>query len=153
MLLRFYSTILYNYRILEIQRVYVRGFKCEFVKMMLSAQDHTNLCVSSSWLCLSSSNAWRRPRKSVMPYMRAYFSYSLGSTFLRSSMISISSSSPEPLFKVGALSKIRNKHKSPVFYLFWMVYHHSKIINAITKFFFSQRNNSVSFILEILISC
>lgn len=153
MLLRYYSTLLYKYRILEFQRAYVRAFKWEFVKMMLSAQDHTNLCVSSSWLCLSNSNAWRRPRKSVMPYMRAYFSYSLGSTFLRSSMISISSSSPEPRFKVGALRKIRNKHKPSVFYIFWMVYHHLEIINAMTRFFFSQRNNSVSFILEILISC
>lgn len=146
MLLRFYPTILYNYRILEIQRAYVRGFKYEFLKMMLSAKEHTNLCVSSSWLCFSSSNAWRRPRKSVMPYMRAYFSYSLGSTFLRSSMISISSSSPEPLFKVGALSNMRNEHTSPVFYLFSMAYHHSKFINAFIGCFLSQRNNSMSFI-------
>ena len=144
MLLRLYELILYNCRVLETQKVYVRCFKCEFLKMILYTKDHTNLCVSSTWLCFSISNAWRRPRKSVIPYMRAYFSYSFGSIFLRSSMISISSSSPAPFFKAGVLNEIRNKHESPVFYLFWIVYHHSKIINAIK--FFSQRNSFVSFI-------
>lgn len=89
-----------------------------FLRTQLQQGTHTSLWVSSSWLCFSSSKAWRRPRKSVIPYMRAYFSYSLGSTFLRSSMMSISSSSPDPFFRAGVLKdKLRSITSSAKFEL------------------------------------
>lgn len=65
----------------------------------------TSLWLSSAWVCFSNSKACRRPRKSVIPYMRAYFSYSLGSTFLRSSRMSIGCSSSSSFLFVGVLCK------------------------------------------------